>query len=108
MSYAIGLDYGTNSCRSLLVDLTNGEELGSVVFPYPSGELGILTDPSDPNVARQNPRITLMVWSKLFAARSLKPRKIDPGLMPRRLLASELTPREALRFRSTGTELRSP
>lgn len=54
--YAIGLDYGTNSCRSLLVDLDTGEELGSVVFPYPSGKLGILTDPSDPNVARQNPQ----------------------------------------------------
>lgn len=56
MSYAIGLDYGTNSCRSLLVDLENGEELGSVVFPYPSGELGILTDAADPHVARQNPQ----------------------------------------------------
>lgn len=54
--YAIGLDYGTNSCRSLLVDLDTGEELGSTVFPYPSGTLGILTDPSDPNVARQNPQ----------------------------------------------------
>lgn len=53
--YAIGLDYGTNSCRSLLVDLDTGDELGSVVFPYPSGKMGILTDPSDPNVARQNP-----------------------------------------------------
>ncbi|MEM9016320.1 MAG: ribulokinase, partial [Verrucomicrobiota bacterium] len=54
--YAIGLDYGTNSCRSLLVDIDTGEELGSVVFPYPSGEMGILTDSSDPNVARQNPQ----------------------------------------------------
>ncbi|MEM6279799.1 MAG: ribulokinase [Verrucomicrobiota bacterium] len=54
--YAIGLDYGTNSCRSLLVDLDTGEELGSLVFPYPSGTLGILTDPADPNVARQNPQ----------------------------------------------------
>ena len=54
--YAIGLDYGTNSCRSLLVDVDTGEELGSTVFPYPSGEMGILTDPSDPHVARQNPR----------------------------------------------------
>lgn len=54
--YAIGLDYGTNSCRSLLVDLDTGEELGSVVFPYPSGKLGILTDPSDPHVARQHPQ----------------------------------------------------
>jgi len=54
--YAIGLDYGTNSCRSLLVDLDTGEELGSIVFPYLSGEMGILTDPSDPNIARQNPQ----------------------------------------------------
>ncbi len=54
--YAIGLDYGTNSCRSLLVDLDTGEELGSVVFPYPSGEMGILTDAADPNIARQNPQ----------------------------------------------------
>ena len=30
--------------------------MGSVVFPYPSGTLGILTDPADPNVARQNPQ----------------------------------------------------
>ena len=55
-TYAIGLDYGTNSCRSLLINLENGDELGSVVFNYPSGELGILTDPNDPNVARQNPQ----------------------------------------------------
>ena len=54
--YAIGLDYGTNSCRSLIVNLENGQELGSEVFPYPSGVQGILTDPSDPNVARQNPQ----------------------------------------------------
>ena len=56
MSYALGLDYGTNSCRSLLVDLDNGKELGSAVYPYPTGTQGILTDPSDPNVARQNPQ----------------------------------------------------
>jgi L-ribulokinase len=55
-SYALGIDYGTNSCRSLLVDLASGAEVGSVVFPYPSGELGILTDARDPNVARQNPQ----------------------------------------------------
>src|SRR6185369_6672095 len=54
--YALGIDYGTNSCRSLLVDLHDGREVGSTVFNYPSGELGILTDPRDPNVARQNPQ----------------------------------------------------
>lgn len=54
--YALGIDYGTNSCRSLLVDLSDGSEVGSTVFPYPSGELGILLDPRDPHVARQNPQ----------------------------------------------------
>ena len=54
--YSLGIDYGTNSCRSLLVDLSDGSEVGSTVFNYPSGELGILTDPRDPNVARQNPQ----------------------------------------------------
>ena len=54
--YSLGIDYGTNSCRSLLIDLDNGVELGSTVFNYPSGEMGILLDPKDPHVARQNPQ----------------------------------------------------
>ena len=54
--YAIGLDFGTNSCRSLIVDLTNGTELASHVFPYPSGQAGILLDPEEPTLARQNPQ----------------------------------------------------
>lgn len=81
--YAIGLDYGTNSCRSLLVDLDTGEELGSVVFPYPSGELGILTDPSDPNVARQNPQDYLdgmlaIITGAIEQAKAARP-GFDPG-----------------------------
>lgn len=55
-TYALGIDYGTNSCRSLLVDLRDGREIGSTVFNYPSGDMGVLTDPRDPNVARQNPQ----------------------------------------------------
>ena len=54
--YALGIDYGTNSCRSLLVDLENGGEAGSSVFHYPSGEAGILLDERNPHVARQNPQ----------------------------------------------------
>ncbi len=54
--YALGIDYGTNSCRSLLVDLDSGAEMGSTVFHYPSGEMGVLLDPKDPHVARQNPQ----------------------------------------------------
>lgn len=53
--YALGLDFGTNSCRSLIVDLTEGKELASCVSDYSSGRDGILLDSKDPNVARQNP-----------------------------------------------------
>ncbi|TLD68972.1 ribulokinase [Phragmitibacter flavus] len=54
--YSLGLDFGTNSCRSLLVDIADGREIGTSTFNYPSGDMGILTDPRDPNVARQNPQ----------------------------------------------------
>jgi L-ribulokinase len=53
--YAIGLDFGTNSCRSLLVNVESGRELASCVFPYPSGTDGVILDDSDPSLARQNP-----------------------------------------------------
>jgi len=53
--YAIGLDFGTNSCRSLIVNIENGEEISSHVFSYPSGEAGVIIDKSNPNLARQNP-----------------------------------------------------
>ena len=53
--FSIGVDYGTNSVRALIVDVATGEEVATHVFHYPSGEAGILLDPKDPNLARQNP-----------------------------------------------------
>ena len=53
--FAIGVDYGTNSVRALVVDVSDGAEVASSVYNYPSGEAGILLDPRDPNLARQNP-----------------------------------------------------
>ncbi|GIP39859.1 ribulokinase [Paenibacillus sp. J31TS4] len=35
--YAIGVDYGTESGRALLVDLTTGAEIAAAVTPYPHG-----------------------------------------------------------------------
>jgi len=55
MAYTIGLDYGTNSVRCLIVDVSNGDELGTSVHEYETGEAGIILDPSDHNLARQNP-----------------------------------------------------
>ena len=53
--YTIGLDFGTNSVRALLVDVKNGKEIASHIFNYPHGEAGIIVDPRDPNLARQHP-----------------------------------------------------
>jgi len=53
--YALGLDFGTNSVRALVVDIGNGDEVGTAIFGYPSGDAGILLDPKDANLARQNP-----------------------------------------------------
>lgn len=53
--FTLGLDYGTNSVRALIVRCSDGREFGSHVFPYPSGVQGILLDSRDPNLARQNP-----------------------------------------------------
>jgi L-ribulokinase len=54
--YSIGLDYGTNSVRGLLVDIDSGEETASNVFAYPHGKAGVLLDERDPHLARQHPR----------------------------------------------------
>jgi L-ribulokinase len=53
--YSIGVDYGTNSVRALIVDVADGAEIATAVYNYPSGDAGILLDSKDPNLARQNP-----------------------------------------------------
>jgi L-ribulokinase len=54
-AFTIGIDFGTNSVRSVVVDCRSGDEVGTAVFDYPSGDQGILLDPRDPHLARQNP-----------------------------------------------------
>ena len=51
----IGIDFGTNSVRAVVVNTTDGSVLGARVFDYPSGDHGVLLDPKQPHLARQNP-----------------------------------------------------
>ncbi|MFW5839390.1 MAG: ribulokinase [Planctomycetota bacterium] len=53
--YAIGLDYGTNSVRAILVRCADGAEVAAAVMEYPHGQAGIILSPEDPNLARQHP-----------------------------------------------------
>src|SRR3954471_1155170 len=54
-TFTIGIDYGTNSVRAVVVDTANGRTVGARVFDYPSGDHGVLLDPRQPHLARQNP-----------------------------------------------------
>ncbi|HEY5043083.1 MAG TPA: ribulokinase [Verrucomicrobiae bacterium] len=52
--YTIGLDYGTNSVRALIVNVANGAEIASAVWNYAHGTAGVILA-RDPNLARQHP-----------------------------------------------------
>jgi L-ribulokinase len=53
--FTIGIDYGTNSVRAVVVDCADGRIIGTRVFEYPSGDHGVLLDAKQPHLARQNP-----------------------------------------------------
>jgi L-ribulokinase len=52
--YALGLDYGTNSVRTLAVNVANGGEVATAVWGYEHGTEGVILG-NDPNLARQHP-----------------------------------------------------
>jgi L-ribulokinase len=53
--FTLGIDYGTNSVRALVVRCSDGAEFGSAVFHYPSGHQGVLLEAKDHHLARQHP-----------------------------------------------------
>ncbi|GMV99346.1 MAG: ribulokinase [Candidatus Hydrogenedentota bacterium] len=63
--YAIGLDFGTESGRALLVALDNGEEIAQAVTPYPHGVIDDVLPSTgkklEPDWALQDPRDYLHV-----------------------------------------------
>lgn len=52
--YTIGIDYGTDSVRSLIVNTQTGEEVAGAVFEYPRWKKGLYCDPAK-NRFRQHP-----------------------------------------------------
>jgi L-ribulokinase len=55
MAFTLGIDFGTNSARALVVRCRDGAELGSCVAEFKSGRSGVLLEARDPHLARQNP-----------------------------------------------------
>ncbi|HEY1684489.1 MAG TPA: ribulokinase [Tepidisphaeraceae bacterium] len=53
--WSLGLDFGTNSVRALIVDIHTGAEVGTAIWNYTHGEAGIILDRDRPHLARQHP-----------------------------------------------------
>jgi len=65
--FALGIDYGTESGRVVVIRVRNGEEAASAVVPYPDGVIDerLPKGPRlDPDWALQNPRDYLLVVEK--------------------------------------------
>ncbi len=82
MPYTIGLDYGTNSARALVVDCSTGRELATAVVDYPSGHQGILLDPTDHHLARQRPADYLHALERATIEALAAATAADPAFSP--------------------------
>ncbi|MBI4582259.1 MAG: ribulokinase [Planctomycetes bacterium] len=85
-TYCLGLDFGTNTARALIVDPANGREVATAVAPYPSGEAGIILDRKDPNVARQNPGDWLTAMTRCTRAAVKAAKAVDRGFDPAKII----------------------
>ena len=85
-TYVIGLDFGTNTCRSLIVDIADGREVASHVFRYPSGRDGVIVDDADPNLARQNPADYLEGIEATITGAMAGARAAVPGFSPANII----------------------
>ena len=86
MAFTIGIDFGTNSARALVVRCRDGAELGSCVANYRSGRQGVLLDPRDSHLARQYPGDHLLAMEQCVRG-ALAEAKGKGGFTPRAVAA---------------------
>ncbi|MCC6233089.1 MAG: ribulokinase [Verrucomicrobiales bacterium] len=76
--FTLGLDYGTNSVRALIVDVRNGREIGTAVWEYQHGEKGVILS-RDPHLARQHPEDYVIGAEKAIRGALAAARKSKAG-----------------------------
>lgn len=84
-AFSLGVDFGTNSVRCIIVRTVDGTEAGQGVSAYRQGEQGILLDPHNPDLARQHPADYLD--GLIQAVHDALVKACDfPGFTPRRVV----------------------
>src|SRR3972149_1431701 len=80
--YAIGVDFGPESGRAVLVDVSNGKELATAVYPYSNRVIDEYlpgtTIRLEPDWALQDPEDYIRTFKKTVPA-GLKESGIDPA-----------------------------
>lgn len=84
--YTIGLDYGTNSVRALVVDVANEHEVGTSVWNYEHGKAGVILS-RDPNLARQHPADYIKGAEKAIIGALADAKKNTRGFSPGQIVA---------------------
>ncbi|MEA2321730.1 MAG: L-ribulokinase [Solirubrobacteraceae bacterium] len=80
--HALGMDFGSASCRAVVVRLDDGAEIAESTYDYPSGDGGVLTSPDSSLVARQHPRDYLLGLESVMRGALAGARDADPGFDP--------------------------
>src|SRR5882672_7105182 len=83
--YSIGLDYGTNSVRALIVNVANGKEIAEAVWNYSHGENGVILS-RDPNLARQHPLDYVTGAEKKIKAALATAKRTTRGFKPEQII----------------------
>ena len=81
-SFALGLDYGTNAVRALIVRTDDGQEIAAAEIPYAQGECGIFSDAGQPELARQHPLDYLNGAEQATQKALRQAAKADPAFIP--------------------------
>ena len=84
-AFTLGVDFGTNSVRAVVVDTADGRVVGTRVFDYPSGDQGVLLDPKQPHLARQNPA-DYVAGLRVSVGDALKAADTEPGFSRDRVI----------------------
>lgn len=84
--YVVGLDYGTNTARAVVVRCRDGAEIGTSVFAFPHGVQGVLTSPHDPELARQHPLDYLQAARESVRGALAQAQEKEPGFDARHVV----------------------